>query len=45
MVELTLVDEDGDARRFWFVPDAARDFADEGVGYADGADRLRLSRR
>jgi hypothetical protein len=45
MVELTLVDDDGEAHRFWFVPDAARDFAGELIGYADEADRLRLSQR
>lgn len=43
MVELTLVDDDGSAHRFWLLPDSARSFAGEVAGYADEADALRLN--
>jgi hypothetical protein len=43
MVQLTLVRQDGVTQQFWLIPDAARDFADEVAGYADEADRLRLT--
>jgi hypothetical protein len=45
MVELTLVEENGDAHRFWFLPNSARDFAVEVAGCADQADALRLAGR
>jgi hypothetical protein len=45
MVELTLVEDDGKAHRFWFVPEAARDFAAEIAGYADQADELGRTER
>jgi hypothetical protein len=45
MVELTLTEEHGESHRFWFLPDSARSFAEELVGFADEADQLRLDER
>jgi hypothetical protein len=41
MVELRLV-ENGAPHRFWFLPDSARDFAEDLARLADEADELRL---
>ena len=40
MVEITLTEEDGESHQFWFLPDSARSFAEELVGYADEADHF-----
>ena len=43
MVEVSLGETSGAVHRFWFVPQAARDFAVEVVASADQADALRRS--